>query len=309
MSIEVVAVISAISAVLGLISVLIAAYCAVKIKNSGSTAESEKIIKLLQKVEKIEGNLHDEEERITRRLGEISRDSEARADNLKAKVDADLKFMLESNAKSLENIRQTVDEKLTGTLDTKLSESYKIINARLEAVHRGLGEVNSLAGSVNDIKKIFTNVKLRGTWGEVQLGTLLSQMLAPNQFEASVKLTNDDNTLVDFAIKLPSSDDKLLYLPVDSKFPVEEYTRLLEADSKESEKEAAKNLQKAVKKQAESIAEKYVKPPRTTDFAIMYLPLEGLYAEVIKMDELEGYLRKLRIIVCGPTNLGALLST
>lgn len=297
------------AAVLCLICLLFTAYIAVKIKKSGAAADSERLEKVTRGLERLEKSVEGEEERLTRRLGEISSQNELRIDALKMKIDGDLKYMLENNRESLEKIRRTVDEKLSGTLESKLSDSYKIIDARLAEVYKGLGEVNSLAVSVGDIKKIFTNVKLRGTWGEVQLGALLSQMLAPGQFEASVKLTGEDNSLVDFAVRLPSADDKITYLPIDSKFPVEEYTRLMEADTKEKEAEAAKNLERAVKKQADSISQKYIKPPKTCDFAIMYLPLEGLYAEVIKMTGLEGYLRSRRIIACGPTNLSALLST
>lgn len=263
----------------------------------------------LKEMSRISNELSAAEGRLDRRMADISLQTESRLEGVKNKLDGDLKFMLEKNEASLEKIRRSVDEKLSATLESKLSESYKTVTEQLEAVHKGLGEVNSLAGSVNDIKKVFSNVKLRGTWGEVQLGSLLSQMLASNQYEASVKLNPATSEMVDFAVKLPSKEGGFTYLPIDSKFPVEEYTRLMEADSREREQEAAKGLMRAVKKQADSIAEKYIVPPYTCDFAVMYLPLEGLYAEVMKMTDLEGYLRSKRIIVCGPTNLSALLST
>ncbi|MBE7087941.1 MAG: DNA recombination protein RmuC [Clostridiales bacterium] len=253
--------------------------------------------------------IYDQEIRLFAKLSEGNFSTEARINALKDKLDSELKYMLSNNDRNLERIRMTVEEKLSQTLEGTLSQSYKIINERLEAVYRGIGEVNSLAGSVADIKKVFTNVKLRGTWGEVQLATLLEQMLSPNQYLSSVKLNPTENTMVDFAIILPSTDDKNIYLPIDSKFPIEEYYRLVDAQDKQTVAVCLKNLERAVKTQANSIAEKYLKPPVTTDFAIMYLPLEGLYAEVIKMTELEAYLRGKRIIVCGPTNLGALLST
>ena len=182
----------------------------------------------------------------------------------------------------------------------------------MEAVYKGLGEVRGLAESVGDIKKVFTNVKLRGTWGETQLDSLLAQMLSPEQYEASVRLNPLSGALVDFAVKIPSKDEQTVWLPIDSKFPIEEYERLIDASdsfNKEAEETAMKNLERAIRKQAESIAEKYIQPPATTDFAIMYLPLEGLYAEILKMPDLNEFLYRKRIMACGPTNLGALLST
>lgn len=253
--------------------------------------------------------ISEQEARISAKIAEGAVSTEARINAMRDKLDYELKYMLESNERNLEKIRCTVDDKLASTLEGKLSESYKIINERLEAVYKGIGEVNSLAVSVADIKKVFTNVKLRGTWGEVQLSALLEQMLSPGQFAASVKVNPADNAMVDFAVKVPSRDDSTIYLPIDSKFPVEEYMRLVDAPDKESADAALKNFGKAVKLQADKIAAKYIVPPYTTDFAVMYLPLEGLYAEVVKLPDLEAYLRNRRIMVCGPTNLGALLST
>ena len=202
-----------------------------------------------------------------------------------------------------------MEDKLSSTLDARLSKSYSVINEQLEKVYKGIGEVNTLAANVTDIKKLFSNVKLRGTWGEVQLGTLLSQMLAPNQYSSSVKVDARSDGMVDFAVLLPSRDERTVWLPIDSKFPIEEYTRLLDASDKAEAAAALKKLAQAVKLQADSIASKYIFPPSTTDFAVMYLPLEGLYAEITKLPELDGYLRKRRVLACGPTNLSALLST
>ena len=234
---------------------------------------------------------------------------EARINDLKKKLDDDLKYIGETTAKSVESIRLSVEEKLSATLEGKLSKSYTVISEQLEKVYRGIGEVNSLASNVTDIKKLFSNVKLRGTWGEVQLGTLLSQMLAPNQYASSVKVDPRSDGMVDFAVRLPSRDERTVWLPIDSKFPIEEYTRLVDATDKAAATAALKNLAQAVKLQADSIASKYIFPPSTTDFAVMYLPLEGLYAEITKLPELDGYLRKRRVLACGPTNLSALLST
>ena len=191
----------------------------------------------------------------------------------------------------------------------QLSDSYILFNIFTRNSLTGSAAQNSLAANVTDIKKLFSNVKLRGTWGEVQLGTLLSQMLAPNQYASSVKVDSRSDGMVDFAVRIPSRDERTVWLPIDSKFPIEEYTRLADATDKAEAAAALKKLAQAVKLQADSIATKYIFPPSTTDFAVMYLPLEGLYAEITKLPELDGYLRKRRVIACGPTNLSALLST
>ena len=219
--------------------------------------------------------------------------------------------MTEQNAHNLEQIRQTVDEKLSSTLENRLNKSYSIINERLEAVYKGIGEVAQLAGSVADIKKVFTNVKLRGTWGEVQLSSLLEQMLSPAQYRANVHLDPLSGDVVEYAVLLPSGGETV-YLPIDSKFPIEEYRRLIDAgDSgdKDAAERAQKNLERALKLQADTIAKKYIRPPLTADFAVMFLPLEGLYAESVKMPGLSEYFARRRIMACGPTNLGALLTT
>lgn len=234
---------------------------------------------------------------------------EARIADLKNKMDADLRYISQTTAEGVEKIRLSVEEKLSSTLEGKLSQSYSVISDQLEKVFKGIGEVNTLAANVTDIKKLFSNVKLRGTWGEVQLGTLLSQMLAPNQYASSVKVDPRSDGMVDFAVRLPSRDERTVWLPIDSKFPIEEYTRLVDATDKAEAAAALKKLAQAVKLQADSIASKYIFPPSTTDFAVMYLPLEGLYAEITKLPELDGYLRKRRVFACGPTNLSALLST
>ena len=226
-------------------------------------------------------------------------------------VAGEIKYMAEQNAHNLEQIRQTVDEKLSSTLENRLNKSYSIINERLEAVYKGIGEVAQLAGSVADIKKVFTNVKLRGTWGEVQLSALLEQMLSPQQYRANVHLDPLSGDVVEYAVLLPSGGETV-YLPIDSKFPIEEYRRLIDAgDSgdKEAAERAQKNLERALKLQADTIAKKYIRPPLTADFAVMFLPLEGLYAESVKMPGLSEYFARRRIMACGPTNLGALLTT
>ena len=247
-----------------------------------------------------------------RAMDSLNRSTETRLNNIQARLADDFKYIVDANAQNLERIRRTVDDKLSASLEGKLTESYRQISERLEKMYKSVGEMKSLADNVADIRRVFTNVKLRGTWGETQLSALLEQMLAPNQYRASVKLNPLDNSLVDFAVLLPSKDGETVWLPVDSKFPVEEYQRLIEAGErgdKEAEERARKNLERAVKVQADSIAKKYILPPVTTDFAVMYLPMEGLYAEVLKMPGLSDFLHMRRIMACGPTNFGALLST
>ncbi len=246
------------------------------------------------------------------KMDELNRLTEQRLNDISRMLAGEIKYMSEQNAKNLEQIRQTVDEKLSTTLENRLNKSYSLINERLEAVYKGIGEVQQLAGSVSDIKKVFTNVKLRGTWGEVQLSALLEQMLSPNQYRANVRINPLDNAVVEFAVLLPSREDETVYLPVDSKFPVEEYQRLIDAGdamNKEAADKALKNLERALKLQADTIAKKYILPPLTADFAIMFLPLEGLYAETLKIPGLSEYFASRRIMACGPTNFGALLTT
>ena len=276
-------------------------FVGLKVKNSSAAQNEKWLEEISRELIKLEAA-----------SGEASRlvqAQEARINDLKRKLDDDLKYISDSTARGVENIRIMVEEKLSATLDGKLSQSYSVINQQLEKVYRGIGEVNSLAASVTDIKKLFSNVKLRGTWGEVQLGALLSQMLAPNQYASSVKVDARSDGMVDFAVRLPSRDERIVWLPIDSKFPIEEYARLVDAADREQANAALKRLAQAVKLQADSIASKYIFPPSTTDFAVMYLPLEGLYAEITKLPELDGYLRKRRVLACGPTNLSALLST
>ena len=273
----------------------------IKIKNSSAGQSAQKLEEISRSMIKLEGV-----------VGENSRlvqAQEARIADMRNKMDADLKYISETTAASVEKIRLSVADTLSSTLDARLSKSYSVINEQLEKVYKGIGEVNTLAANVTDIKKLFSNVKLRGTWGEVQLGTLLSQMLAPNQYSSSVKVDDRSDGMVDFAVRLPSRDERTVWLPIDSKFPIEEYTRLIDAADKTEAAAALKKLAQAVKLQADSIASKYIFPPSTTDFAVMYLPLEGLYAEITKLPELDAYLRKRRVLACGPTNLSALLST
>lgn len=248
----------------------------------------------------------------SRGLENLSRATEQRLAFMQKTLADDIKYIVDANAQNLERIRRTVDEKLTASVDGKLSESYARISERLEKMYESVGEMKSVSGNIADIRRVFVNVKLRGTWGEAQLDALLAQTLAPGQYERSVKVDPAEGSLVDFAIVLPSKDGERILLPVDSKFPVEEFERLVSASERgdrAAEETARKNLERAVKAQADSIAKKYIRPPRTTDFAVMFLPSEGLYAEVVRTEGLSDFLHARRVLVCGPTNLGALLST
>lgn len=216
------------------------------------------------------------------------------------------------NEKKLEQMRQTVDEKLNVSLERRMSESFKIINERLQSVYEGLGEMRQLANGVGDLKRVLTNVKTRGVWGEVSLENLLEQMLSKDQFRKQFEVKKNGER-VDFAIVLPGKDDQNIFLPIDAKFPIEDYQRLCEVtdlgDVKEIEN-CQKALEKRIKEEAKKIHEKYIDVPTTTDFAVMYLALEGLYAEVLRRPGLvENLQNQYKIVICGPTTLSALLNS
>ena len=226
-----------------------------------------------------------------------------------------LKSMQEDNAGQLDQIRNTVEEKLQGTLEKRLGDSFKLVSERLEQVHKGLGEMQTLASGVGDLKKVLTNVKTRGVWGEAQLGALLDQVLSPDQYAANVE-TGNNGERVEFAIRLPGQgedENKIIWLPVDAKFPLEDYQRLVEAQDKADldEAEAAgKQLETRVKNCAKDISIKYLNPPATTDFGIMFLPTEGLYAEVVRREGLVEFIqREHRVAIAGPTTLWAILNS
>lgn len=217
-------------------------------------------------------------------------------------------------AKKLDEMRKTVDEKLHATLEQRLSESFKQVSDRLEQVHRGLGEMQTLASGVGDLKRVLTNVKARGTWGEVQLGALLEQVLTADQYAKNVSTVPGSRDLVEFAIKLPGKEEGApVWLPVDAKFPVEDYQRLMDAQDRadfEQVEQASKALENRIKQEAKTIHDKYIEPPHTTDFGIMFLPTEGLYAEVLRRPGLaDSVQRDYRVIISGPTTFAALLNS
>lgn len=237
-----------------------------------------------------------------------------RMDTLRQSVEDRLKAVQEDNTKQLEKMRHTVDEKLQSTLEKRLGESFKQVSERLEAVSLGLGEMKTLATGVGDLKKVLTNVKTRGTWGEVQLGALLEQVLTQEQYAQNVAVTGTSER-VEFAIRLPGrGDDKSepLWLPIDAKFPMEDYQRLVEAQEQadpDAAEAAGKQLEMRIKGCATTIREKYVSPPKTTDFAILYLPTEGLFAETIRRPGLVEFLQRERVVLAGPTTLWSILTS
>ena len=251
-----------------------------------------------------------------RQLVALTELNERHMNDLRTTVDNRLKEMQSDNATKLEQMRQTVDERLTSTLEQRLGESFKQVSDRLEQVHKGLGEMQSLAAGVGDLKQVLTNVKTRGTWGEVQLGTLLEQIMNPEQYAANVACKQGCAERVEFAIRLPGQpgrDGEEVLLPIDAKFPVEDYQRMLDAQDRgdlAGMDSALKALEVRVKASAKDIQTKYLDPPRTTDFAIMFLPTEGLYAEVLRRPGLvESLQSNFRVLVTGPTTLGALLNS
>ena len=236
-------------------------------------------------------------------------------------VEARLADIEKENGRQLDRMRATVDEKLQGTLEKRLGESFRQVSERLEQVHKGLGEMQTLATGVGDLKRVLSNVKTRGAWGEIQLGALLEQLLAPEQYDRNVRTNKDSAEAVEFAVKLPGKDDEdargTVWLPIDAKFPTADYQRLVEAREncdRAAAEQAAKELCDTIRNCARTIGEKYLNPPATTDFAIMFLPTEGLYAETIRMKTgaiwlIESLQRDFRVIIAGPATLAALLNS
>jgi len=288
-------------------------------------SNTDSLIKSISEISVLQKN---QLENFSNQINALTSSNEGRMDKLRESVDQNmdklrqstedrLKSIQEDNSTKLEQMRATVDEKLSATLETRLGESFKLVSERLEQVHKGLGEMQTLASGVGDLKKVLTNVKTRGTWGEVQLGNLLEQIFTPEQYEKNAQIKKGSAERVEFAIKLPGqngSKDKsdVLWLPIDSKFPQEDYQRLVDATEKgnqEAAEDAIRQLEMRLKSEAKTISDKYISPPNTTDFAIMFLPTEGLYSEALRRaglcDQLQ---RDHRILVTGPTTLAALLN-
>ncbi len=248
------------------------------------------------------------------KLDNTRKATEEKLEKIRETVEGRLLYMQKDNAEKLEKMRVTVDEKLQGTLEQRLGESFKIVNDRLESVYKGLGEMQNLAQGVGDLKKIFTNVKARGTWGEIELGNILEEYMTPDQYIKSAKTKPNATEFVEFAIKLPGKGDgESVLLPVDSKFPVEDYRRLVDSEELgdiDAITDARKSLENSIKLFAKDIHDKYIETPYTTDFGIMFLPTESLYCEVLKNTALiETLSQKYRVVVSGPTTFVALLNS
>jgi DNA recombination protein RmuC len=254
-------------------------------------------------------------ESLDKRLEQMRDKNDEKLEKIRLTVEGKLESLQKDNAEKLDKMRATVDEKLQSTLEKRLGESFKMVGDRLEAVHKGLGEMQNLATDVSDFKRVLTNVKTRGTWGEVQLENLLEQVFIKDHYEKQVMLREGSRDVVDFAIKLPDKGSKAgyIYLPIDAKFPLEDYQRLVAAEEKGDLLQAAlesKALINRIKLEAKSIKEKYIVPPRTTDFAVLYVPIESMYAEVLRTPGLFEMLQSTyRVTVAGPTTIAAILSS
>ena len=255
-------------------------------------------------------------EEFAKKLGELSESNQQAIERVRKSLDERVKELREGNEKKLEEMRKTVDEKLQGTREKRLGESFKLVSERLENVQKGLGEMQNLASGVGDLKRVLTNVKARGTWAEVQLGAILDQTLTPEQYVRNVQTKENTSERVEFAVKLPGSKDGLgdsLLLPIDSKFPTEDYQRLQDALDQADQEAAKKSLNaflRTVRHSAKEIQSKYINPPTTTDFAVMFLATEGMYAEVLRQPGLlEEIQHDYRIVIAGPTTITAILTS
>lgn len=246
------------------------------------------------------------------RIKTFSLENEQKLENIRQSMEKRLQYLQSDNNRQLEEMRKTVDEKLQKTLEEKMNKSFSLVNERLEQVYKGLGEMQNLAVGVGDLKKVLSNVKTRGILGEIQLGSILSEILSPEQYDENIATKKGSKNVVEFAIKLPAEDDGFIYLPVDSKFPGDTYAALRDAvDDGDREKidAAAKLLITTIKSEAKDIHDKYIDPPNTTEFAIMFLPFEGLYSEVVNRGLVEILQRDYKVNIAGPSTMAALLNS
>ena len=286
--------------------------------------ESQNTVQTLQGAFKVFGdmvsqNQRDSAENMDKRLADLNTrfshmavENEQKLENIRTSMEKKIGDLTEDNNKQLEKMRETVDEKLQKTLEDRISQSFKMVSERLEQVYKVLGEMQNLAAGVGDLKKVLSNVKTRGILGEVQLGAILEQILSPDQYETDVKTRPGTAERVEFAVKLPGDEDGVVWLPIDAKFPGDAYSKLMDAyDTGDAAKveEAARNLEKVIKSEAKDIRDKYIEPPYTTDFGIMFLPFEGLYAEVVRRGLLETLQRDYKVNIAGPTTMAALLNS
>lgn len=287
-------------------------------------SENQNTVQTLQGSFKVFGdmisqNQRDSAENLDKRLADLNTrfshmavENEQKLENIRISMEKKIGDLTEDNNKQLEKMRETVDEKLQKTLEDRISQSFKLVSERLEQVYKGLGEMQNLAAGVGDLKKVLSNVKTRGILGEVQLGAILEQILSPDQYETDVKTRPGTTERVEFAVKLPGDEDGVVWLPIDAKFPGDAYAKLIDAydtGDKALIDAAYKNLEKIIKSEAKDIRTKYVEPPYTTDFAIMFLPFEGLYAEVVRHGLIEVLQRDYKVNIAGPTTMAALLNS
>lgn len=260
----------------------------------------------------LEHTVSEQMKRIENRVESFSQQSEQRLEGMRTTVEKRLVALQEDNSNKLDQMRQTVDEKLQKTLNDRLTQSFTLVTQQLEQVHKGLGEMQNLASGVGDLKKVLSNVKTRGTLGEIQLGAILEQILTQDQYKTNVVTRPNTRNPVEFAVVLPGDGQNSVFLPIDSKFPMDTYSKLLDAydiGNPDLVTAAYKELEKTIKTEAKSIREKYIEPPFTTDFAIMFLPIEGLYAEVVRRGLVELLQREYKINIAGPTTMAALLNS
>lgn len=260
----------------------------------------------------ISGNQTEKMSQLEERIKTFSLENEQKLENIRHSVEKRLEYLQNDNNRQLEKMRETVDEKLQKTLEEKMNKSFSLVNERLEQVYKGLGEMQNLAVGVGDLKKVLSNVKTRGILGEIQLKSILSEILSPEQYEENIATKKGSKNVVEFAIKLPADDDSVVYLPIDSKFPGDTYANLRDAIEKGDKDEidaSVKVLVATIKSEAKDIHDKYIDPPNTTEFAIMFLPFEGLYSEVVNRGLVEILQRDYKVNIAGPSTMAALLNS
>lgn len=280
-------------------------------KNNNNRTEDE-LQRILLNQQSFAQSQNDRAVQLEQRLHSFSADNVQNLENIRRSVDEKLESIRRENLRQLDEMRQTVDEKLQKTLEEKMNKSFSLVNERLEQVYKGLGEMQTLAVGVGDLKKVISNVKTRGILGEIQLGAILSEILSKEQYEENIATKKGSKNVVEFAIKLPSDGAGTVYLPVDSKFPGDTYSALrdaVESCDKQRIESAQKALVQRIKGEAKDIHDKYIDPPNTTEFAIMFLPFEGLYSEVVNMGLVEVLQREYKVNIAGPSTMAALLNS
>ena len=282
------------------------------LKKNNSSKTEDKLQRILLNQQSFAQSQNDRAVQLEQRLHSFSSDNVQSLENIRRSVDEKLESIRRENLRQLDEMRQTVDEKLQKTLEEKMNKSFSLVNERLEQVYKGLGEMQTLAVGVGDLKKVLSNVKTRGILGEIQLGAILSEILSKEQYEENIATKKGSKNVVEFAIKLPGDGDSVVYLPVDSKFPGDTYSALrdaIESGDKQSVESAQKALVQRIKSEAKDIHDKYIDPPNTTEFAIMFLPFEGLYSEVVNMGLVEVLQREYKVNIAGPSTMAALLNS